>query len=126
MDRKELDKWIAAYIMYESEPNKGRYNHPLFWAVEKFMELVHMDEIPEEYFQAILEVLKRDPGDKVLGVLAAGPLEDLIHYHGSQYIDRIEEEARRNPKFRHLLGGVWQSGTPDIWIRIERARGAPW
>ncbi len=126
MEQQEFDKWIAAYIMYEADPDNDRDNHPLFWAAERFMEIIHMDEAPEEYFEAILEVLRRDPGDEVLTVLAAGPLEDLIHHHGQQYIGRIEAESRRNPKFRYLLGGVWESSTADIWARIEHARGKPW
>jgi hypothetical protein len=32
-----------------------------------------------------LEVIRCNPGDEVLAVLAAGPLEDLINHHGPQY-----------------------------------------
>ena len=85
-----------------------------------------MDEAPEEYFAAILEVLRRNPGDKVLAVLAAGPLEDLINHHGPQYIERIEAESNINPQFRRLLGGVWEGSTPEIWACVERVRGEPW
>ena len=126
MDPKKFDKWVAAYILFESDPDNDRDDHPLFWAVEKFMELIHMDEASEEYFEAILEVLRRNPGDKVLAVLAAGPLEDLINHHGPQYIDRIEAESKTNPQFRRLLGGVWEGSTPEIWARVERVRGEPW
>ena len=126
MEKEKFDKWVAAYIMYEADPNNERDNHPLFWAAEKFMEIIHLDEAPEEYFEAILEVVQRNPGQEVIAQLAAGAMEDLIHHHGPQYIDRIENEARKNPQFRHLLGGVWESSTPDIWARIERARGEPW
>ncbi len=124
--REEFDKWIAAYIMYVSDPDNDREDHPLFWAVEKFLDLIHIEEAPEFYFKAILEILKRNPGDKVLEVLAAGPLEDLINHHGPQYIKRIEIESERNPEFKDLLGGVWASSTPEIWARIEQARGRPW
>jgi hypothetical protein len=80
----------------------------------------------EELWQGILEVLSRNPSETVLGMLAAGPLEDLIHYHGPAYVEAIELEARRNPSFRHLLGGVWESSTPEVWHRIESARGDSW
>ena len=84
MEAKEFDRWVAAYIMYESDPNNSRDDHSLFWAAERFMDLIHMDEVPEEYFEAILEILRRNPGDEVLSVLAAGPLEDIINHHGPQ------------------------------------------
>ncbi|MBV6836809.1 hypothetical protein KWH01_05840 [Xanthomonas campestris pv. merremiae] len=80
----------------------------------------------EESWATILAILAKNPPDSVIGVLAAGPLEDLIQDSGLHYIDRIELEARRNPAFRQLLGGVWRSGTPEVWARVEAARGATW
>ncbi len=53
-------------------------------------------------------------------MLAAGPLEDLIEYHGPDFIGRIEDEARRSAIFRELLGEVWESSTPEVWGRIEK------
>ena len=52
--------------------------------------------------------------------LSAGPLEDLLVYHGHEVIDRVESEARSNPKFASLLGGVWKNAmADDIWRRIQ-------
>jgi hypothetical protein len=56
--------------------------------------------------------------EEVLGVLAAGPLEDLIHDKGDDFIERIELLARRDPAFRLLLRGVWESGSPAVWERV--------
>jgi hypothetical protein len=82
---------------------------------------------PEDVWRVILAVLLLKPSAHISGILAAGPLEDLIEYQGESFIGRIEEEARRNPDFRHLLGGVWQSGTEEIWTRVEKARtGVRW
>jgi hypothetical protein len=59
--------------------------------------------------------------------LAAGPLDDLLAAHGSALIERIETEARRNPAFNLLLGGVWQNTmSPDVWGRIQAARLEVW
>ena len=53
-------------------------------------------------------------------MLSAGPLEDLLAYHGHLIIDRVEAEARRKPLFAKLLGGVWQNIMPDdIWTRVQ-------
>lgn len=62
----------------------------------------------------------------MIGILAAGPLEDLIHAWGPAFIDRIEVQAHRDLAFRHLLGGVWRSSSEEIWKRIEVARVRAW
>jgi hypothetical protein len=80
----------------------------------------------ESFWQFILEVVSRNPSAAVVGMLAAGPLEDLIAYAGESFIDRIETEARRSPEFRHALNGVWRLGddtSDSIWARVERVRG---
>jgi len=125
MTDDEFERWIAAYIARQaSDAIPGPDNDPQFWAVDTFFRL--NDEDPALCWKAILEILGRKPGDKVLGVLAAGPLEDLVGCHGPAFIDRIDAEARRNPDFRSLLGGVWQASTPEVWQRVLRARGRAW
>lgn len=124
MNEIDLHTWVSAWIHFQDTWDSKGENHPLFWAAEKFFELNDRD--PELCWKAILTILSRKPSTKVIGSLAAGPLEDLIQYHGPEFIDRIEEEARKNPDFRHLLGGVWESSSPAVWARIEEARGQPW
>ena len=80
-------------------------------------------EQPELAWELILEIHALDQSSKVMGMLAAGPLEDVIEYHGPNFIDRIELFARHSPQFRLLLGGVWECSTPEIWARVEVARG---
>ena len=125
MDNQEFDKWTSSYINYQSDPNWNREDHPLFWSYEKFRDLLDEQVDPEPYWQAILEVLRRNPGEQVLSMLSAGPLEDLIDNHGPEIIDRIELEAKKNPKFRSLLSEVWESSTSEIWERIVRLREDP-
>lgn len=119
---EEIEDWAAAYIGFQRDANRATEGHPQWWAVERFMEDGHW----EDNWVAILAILTREGSDALFGILAAGPLEDLIHGAGPQFIDRIENEARRNPAFRGLLGGVWQSSTPEVWARVERARGEVW
>jgi len=57
----------------------------------------------------ILEKIDAIPENKVFDILAAGPLEDLLHEHGNAIIDKVEILAKTNPKFRKLLNGVWDS-----------------
>ena|ERR1039457_1372368 len=96
-----------------------------FGGEQTMYDAVH--DTPEVAWPAILEILKRGLAEEQLSVLAAGPLEDLLACHGEQFIDRVELEARRNPSFNHLLGGVWQNQmSQDIWTRVQKARRAIW
>ena len=53
-------------------------------------------------------------------VLAAGPIEDLLAKHGADFIDRVEAEARNDPNFAKVLGGVWKNEMPaDVWARLQ-------
>jgi hypothetical protein len=77
-------------------------------------------ERPEDGRAFILEVLASDNSTPVVESLSAGPLEDLLTYHGATLIDRVEAEARRNPKFASLLGGVWKNAmSDDTWRRVQ-------
>jgi hypothetical protein len=83
-------------------------------------------DYPEEAWAAIIELSRSSLTQQEIGALAAGPLEDLLLYHGTTFIDRIEREARIYPAFRHLLGGVWEAGPSEVWKRIEKIRGPAW
>jgi len=85
-------------------------------------ELVGTDPLGAlELVKAILEI---EDNPDVLGLLAAGMLEDLIPEEDGPVIDAVVAEAARNEKFRHLLGGVWFYGmSPEVSARLQEARG---
>jgi uncharacterized protein DUF6869 len=87
-------------------------------------------EQPELCLAAILEVLGRVDGstpNRLLGVLAAGPLEDLLSCNGDAVVDDIDTLARRDPAFRLLLNGVWDSDIkPSILARLAKYRSDRW
>jgi hypothetical protein len=87
-------------------------------------------EQPELTWHTILEILSEigaNTNDRLLGVLAAGPLEDLLSEHGETFIDRVELEARRNPEFALLLGGVWRNDIDaKVWERMGRFAKRGW
>ena len=63
----------------------------------------------------------------MIAVLAAGPLEDLLAKRGEDFIDRVEELARKDPKFNDLLGGVWRNTmTDEVWQRVQAIRNHVW
>ena len=67
---------------------------------------------------------KLDSSEKILANIAAGPLEDLLVYHGEKFIDRVEEAAQSDPVFKKMLGAVWQNAIPDdVWNRVKAVAG---
>src|SRR5688500_9129183 len=86
------------------------------------MVLAAMDE-PLVAWEAIKLVLDRyseeelnseasTEAQEVIGLLAAGPIEDLLSYNES-FIDSVEAEAHRDGRMAWALGGVWQCGMSD-------------
>ena len=122
--RRLLEDWRRYYEKQLPLTDEHNCDLPEFWAVMKLDDLAH-DE-PDTAWLLILELVRQRLPDNAFGTLAAGPLEDLIRYHGPNLIERVEMEARSNPEFRRLLGGVWESSTPEVWARIENARGLRW
>lgn len=57
----------------------------------------------------------------VCGTLAAGPVEDLLSFHGQDFIDRFEREARADRRMAWVLGGTWRFDMNDgIWNRVRQ------
>ena len=126
MSPKSLSKLVDAYIERYSKQRQWSSDLVMqeidvnFWAWEELERLVN--EEPESAWAAILAVLSSTTDTHTLDALSAGPLEYLIDLHGKQFIERIEIFARTDPKFKALLGGVWQSSTADVWERVVRAQ----
>ncbi len=101
--------------------------HALWWAIERTVQLgpYHNDPAElEELWHFILAVLERQPPEKVLEILAAHPLEDLLEYAPTSFLSRAEIEAHRNPNFRNLLMGVWLRSPSRLmwWQRMVSPR----
>ena len=75
---------------------------------------------PELAFRIILMMIGMLTSPWQAGMLAAGPLEDLIANQGHLFIDRIEKLAKQSQRFRYVLSGVWPQGRSDTpeWKRI--------
>ncbi len=114
-----VEEWLR-WASWQADPqNRGTTNDDLIgfdefdWIAKKH---------PEHAWQGILATLADDRSKPFLPILAAGPLEDLLSYHGPAFIERVEKEASQNPDFAWLLGGVWQfEMTDEIWARVQAA-----
>lgn len=105
----------------DDEAASQRLDTETFWAFDVFHDLESRD--PEHAWTLILLILRLAPEDEgIRDNLAAGPLEGLLAHHGRIAVKWVEDEARRNPKFKELLAGVWKSGISElVWQRVQRA-----
>lgn len=133
MTEAEKEKLVAEWIEFQSIPleeqsrdfRKKYAQSELFGSVEKLNEVCRTN--PELAWEMILRIHRAEHNEYVTANLAAGLLEDLLADYGEQFIERVEIEARRDPKFNFLLGGVWQNSmTEDIWRRVQKARHEVW
>jgi hypothetical protein len=94
-----------------------------WWAWEAVKEATMHD--PEHAWQLVLAIVAATDSSLVLEVLGSGPLEDLLSDYGDQFIDRCEEQARVDPKFRESLSSIWRTErmSEAVWSRIEQASG---
>jgi len=59
--------------------------------------------------------------------LGAGPIENLVRWHGALFIDRLESLAASNPTFRECLNRSYKTGpTDEVKRRMGVASGASW
>jgi hypothetical protein len=134
MDDTELnqlvDEWIGYQKWYAKQPPPvgGEYRpfpeEPPEYADRKWERAFQTYEL---LWQFIVCAYQRELSDQAIAILAAGPVEDLLSGTGADYIDRVEELAKRDDKFNELLGGVWQNGmTNDVWKRLQRVRRTVW
>ena len=111
---KDNQNLVQEWIEYSANP-KGNEN--LFWAWESVDDAVH--DSPEEAWALILALIEEAPNNAILADVAAGPLENLVVYHSAKFIERIDEMARKSPKFRLCLTGVWCKGSiPEEHYKI--------
>lgn len=114
-----LNEWLK-WAQWSADPDRDASQSGDLIGFDEFDWVVR--ERPEQAWQAIVTASLDPRVEPHFGVLAAGPLEDLLSQHGPNFIDRVEAEARSNPKFAFLLGGVWRLGmTDDVWARVQQA-----
>jgi hypothetical protein len=118
MTDAELSAFAADWILYWKSPEGSVARESLNWVGEREWDLINDDA--QLGWRFVLAVNEMDSSPEIQEVLAAGPLEDLLSKHGAVVIEAVESEARRNPLFAQLLGGVWQNRMPEtIWSRVR-------
>jgi len=91
----------------------------LFWSVDRLRDVI--EHAPDDAYEVIRELVRLAPSPYVLGIIAAGPLEDLLSDWGERLIDRLEADARDDPKLMAACARVWKLYMPDeVWSRLRR------
>jgi hypothetical protein len=107
------DAWIAYWHLPEGSPEKAALHNNA-----DLYDLEYHD--PETLWGLILLIHQKDQSMIIDQVLSAGPVENLLNLHGERFIDRVEAEARKDPTFAKVLGGVWQNTMGDhVWQRLQ-------
>ena len=112
-----VEEWLAWCVWTADPGNKESTDSPVghfefAWTVEHH---------PARAWEAIMKVTEDPRAKTFLGLLAAGPLEDLLALHGDEYIDQVEAAAYENPTFARMLLGVAKFTMSDaIWERVQR------
>jgi hypothetical protein len=112
-----VEELTETWIRYWNAPENSLERENFDLAM-KFHDIEYHQ--PEILWAMILTIHKRDQSVHIDQVLSAGPLENLLALHGENFIDRVESEARTDPSFARLLGGVWKNRmTETVWQRVQ-------
>jgi hypothetical protein len=74
---------------------------------------------PEDALAFVFVALEHAETATQEAYLAAGALEQLLRRHGALVIDRVLSAAKRDPKFRRCLSGVWGHSGMDKSVRAR-------
>jgi hypothetical protein len=119
--RKLVDAWIKG-VASERDSKEFEEN---WWAIDKVLEMGSRD--PASLWEFILAAYNEVTAHSVEQSFAAGPLEKLLSHYGADYIDRVEDLAKKDQQFNYLLGGVWRRNmSKDVWSRLKKVRRDVW
>jgi hypothetical protein len=115
----EKDEDLArAYVASQKTEFKSEQWHSLFWTHERTNYLT--EYLPHKAWRVILLIWSMDQSIETIQSLSAGEIEDLLAMNGTEMIALVETEARHDPSFAKLLGGVWKNRMKDeVWSRLQ-------
>jgi len=115
----EKDEDLAkAFIARQRAKHKSEQSNALFWTHERTSYLTK--NLPHKAWRVILLIWSMDQSTETMQNLSAGEIEDLLSRKGTEIIPLVEAEARRDPSFAKLLGGVWKNRmTDEVWFRLQ-------
>lgn len=98
-DRQHLvDAYWKNYALTHGSSEERLQADEWFWAWIEVEDCVRA--ATPDVFDLVLALVVSAPNDDALSYVGAGPMEDLINWHGAAFVHRIEESARQNRAFR--------------------------
>lgn len=92
-----------------------------FWAWVEVDELCFSrSEDPTSGLEMVLSLLAVAPSKDAIGYVAAGPLEDLLKYHGPAVIEKIKSEVPTNKRLLYALSGVWLDEQDEVYGEYDK------
>jgi hypothetical protein len=120
-DADRIIRGFFAWIAYPRDGFQSETTEELDAVfAEVAIEMVRDD--PESLWPIILRMVAEAPDEHHLETIGAAPLENLLWFHGPEFVDRIEAAARADSRFRKALGYVngWdRSITTDVTERLR-------
>jgi Family of unknown function (DUF6869) len=116
--RTEIPTLVTVYLRYGETQQEADS-----WAYSEVYERVS-DNDPIDAWDVTIALVEGAASDDQLGYVGAGPLESLVTHHGTALLNRIEERARGDARFRACLGSVWLTAgvlPPETEARIVAA-----
>ena len=114
--------WDRVTVAQQNRAASFAETHPDGWAIDWMMAKAHLD--PEPVWDVVVWVVENTRSPWSITMIAAGEVETLLGFHGERFIDWIEDQARRSPRWRYMLTGVWPLGNEhtEVWARVVQAR----
>jgi hypothetical protein len=75
---------------------------------------------PDRALSVIFAAMQLTEDQRVLGGLAAGPLEDFLGAHGKAYLETFHTLALEHRRLREVLNGVWQGAMTKTYGAASR------
>jgi len=117
VDTKRRNEIIEAWIAMSLAPQGSEAYETNFWSTEVIWDFCR--EAPTEAWDVILGLIEAATSEKLLALIGAGPLEDLMCYQGEALISLVEQEAVKNKKFLTTMKSVWlDSKDTSAWRKF--------
>jgi Family of unknown function (DUF6869) len=119
-----LEEIAEAWCRYQTRPHIAGVEEEDadWWAVELLMDSDFLSD-ERRVRQTLTLLINQAPSEDVLGVVAAGPLENFVT-DDEDRLRWIEEQAKESPRFREALRRAWLWDLPaEAFARLERAAG---
>lgn len=87
-----LGDWVTSGSRYEAVARRPPY--------DQLADIVRNE--PERAWPLMMALLHA-VDDDLVNYVGAGPLEDIIRYHGAGIVDRVEAAARDDERFRRAV-----------------------